>query len=566
MPAAEPSRAPLPDKLVVLTFDDSAKSHFTVARPLLKQYGFGATFFITEGFDFPENKRDYMTWEEIAQLHREGFEIGNHSRDHQAVSAASVTKYDEQLSAIDRRCAAHGIPQPISFAYPGNAIDRTGLDVLAKHGILFARRGGSPEFSYSQGGGVAYEPHLDHPLLIPTTGDARPGWQLEDFIRVVSEARGGRVAVVQFHGVPDTAHAWVNTSPEKFQAMMHYLAENKFQVIAMRDLAKYVDPQVKPSDAWGPIDDRRRRLAANLPLRDSRAPRSDADRDYWFDVMAAHRYTLPEMEAATGLTRDQVANAAREATGRSTDGLGQKPAGGQLLVLPYPGGRHPRIGFRDGAIRPQRETKFSVFAPWNEGGYIVVDVPEAIWVQQGQGRELLYLAHSHIPTRWDRLGKSLPALEWNRPAQGKLEMERELPDGTTFGARVESREGEVQMELWIRNGTNETLRGLSVQNCVMLREASGFQAQSNDNKRFRSPLAVASNEAGDRWIITGWSHAERTWGNPPCPCLHSDPRFPDCEPGQTQRLVGRLAFYQGTDIETQLQQLANRWQLDSLSR
>jgi peptidoglycan/xylan/chitin deacetylase (PgdA/CDA1 family) len=38
----------VPDKLVVLTFDDSVASHYTVARPLLKQYGFGASFFITE--------------------------------------------------------------------------------------------------------------------------------------------------------------------------------------------------------------------------------------------------------------------------------------------------------------------------------------------------------------------------------------------------------------------------------------------------------------------------------------------------------------------------------------
>ncbi len=59
---------PIPDKLVVLTFDDSAKSHYTIVRPILKRYGFGATFFITEGFDFPTNKTDYMTWEEIAEL------------------------------------------------------------------------------------------------------------------------------------------------------------------------------------------------------------------------------------------------------------------------------------------------------------------------------------------------------------------------------------------------------------------------------------------------------------------------------------------------------------------
>ena len=44
--------APIPEKLVVLTFDDSSASHHAVAAPLLKRYGFGATFFITEGFTF----------------------------------------------------------------------------------------------------------------------------------------------------------------------------------------------------------------------------------------------------------------------------------------------------------------------------------------------------------------------------------------------------------------------------------------------------------------------------------------------------------------------------------
>src|SRR6266404_2565656 len=73
---------PIPDRLVVLTFDDSVKSHFTVAAPILKQYGFSATFFITEGFTFKSNKKDYMTWEEVQELHRDGFEIGNHTGNH----------------------------------------------------------------------------------------------------------------------------------------------------------------------------------------------------------------------------------------------------------------------------------------------------------------------------------------------------------------------------------------------------------------------------------------------------------------------------------------------------
>src|SRR5688500_9054676 len=91
----------IPDRLVVLTFDDSKASHYTVVRPLLKKYGFGATFFITEGFSFHTNKDDYLTWEQIAQLHRDGFEIGNHTRDHKGVSKANLAGLREQVEAIN---------------------------------------------------------------------------------------------------------------------------------------------------------------------------------------------------------------------------------------------------------------------------------------------------------------------------------------------------------------------------------------------------------------------------------------------------------------------------------
>ena len=237
---------PIPDKLVVLTFDDSSKSHVTVAAPLLKKHGFGATFFITEGFDFPTNKRDYMTWDEIAQLHRDGFEIGNHTRDHKPPSAKDPKGTAEQLEAINARCQAHGIPRPVSFAYPGNALDKDVLPVLHGLGIKFARRGGAPEYPYDKGRGFAYEPGLDHPLLIPSAGDARPGWTLDDFKRAVSQARGGKIAVLQLHGVPDTAHAWVNTPTPLFESYVKYLADNDYKVIALRDLARYVDPAVVP--------------------------------------------------------------------------------------------------------------------------------------------------------------------------------------------------------------------------------------------------------------------------------------------------------------------------------
>jgi peptidoglycan-N-acetylglucosamine deacetylase len=255
----------LPDKLVVLTFDDSKASHYSVVRPLLKRYGFGATFFITEGFSFRTNKQDYMTWEKIAELHQDGFEIGNHTRDHLGVSTATLGRLREQMEAINARCAEHGIPRPVSFAYPGNAIVPAALPILQELGIQFARRGGAPEHPYDLGRGFAYEPGADHPLLIPSAGDARPDWTLDDLKRAVGQATNARIAVLQFHGVPDREHPWVHTRPERFEEFMRYLHTNGFKVIALRDLARYVDPRQAPADPLAIIE--HRKAGAKMPWK-----------------------------------------------------------------------------------------------------------------------------------------------------------------------------------------------------------------------------------------------------------------------------------------------------------
>src|SRR5438034_7127163 len=135
------------------------------------------------------------------------------------------------------------------------------------------------------------------------------------------------------------------------------------------------------------------------------------------------------------------------------DNKPKRPAGAPLLVLPYPGGRHPRIGFLEGAIDPQRETKVSVFTPWDPESYVVADVPEAIWSNLG----LIYLAHTHVTTVWERRGIELEPLEWKRRSDGSLEVERKLPNGIAFGARVAPGREAVRMELWLTNGTREVL-------------------------------------------------------------------------------------------------------------
>ena len=75
-------RRKIPDGLVVLTFDDCNKSDRAFVAGVLRKHGFGATFYVTEGLGFLRNKENYVTWEEIVELDRMGFEIGNHTRTH----------------------------------------------------------------------------------------------------------------------------------------------------------------------------------------------------------------------------------------------------------------------------------------------------------------------------------------------------------------------------------------------------------------------------------------------------------------------------------------------------
>jgi peptidoglycan-N-acetylglucosamine deacetylase len=250
----------IPDKLVVLTFDDSKATHYTVVRPLLKQYGFGATFFITEGFTFATNKDDYLTWEQIAELNKDGFEIGNHTRDHMSLTKENLPRLKEQVEAINTRCKAYGIPAPVSFAYPGNTIDPDAIRMLVELGFHFARRGGAPEYPYEEGNGFAFEPGRDDPLLLPSAGDARPFWTLENLKRATNQASHGRIAILQFHGTPDLEHPWVNTPRERFDEYMKYLHDNHFRVIALRDLATYVDWRQRSDDPWKIIEQRKHQL------------------------------------------------------------------------------------------------------------------------------------------------------------------------------------------------------------------------------------------------------------------------------------------------------------------
>ena len=250
----EPSRSKnlnmkVPDKTVILTFDDSVRSHLTVVAPLLKKYNFGATFFVTHAWMFDTN--NYLNWQEIARLDKMGFEIGNHSWSHLAFATPKDAKLlSDELKKVEDELAKVGVPKPVSFSWPGNQFGPEAVEVLKKLNYIFARRGPQPDAPESSviGLGALYDPERNSPLLVPSSGLAVPSWTLSDFRKIVDRAKEGRVVVFQFHGVPDLRHPPCTTPPERFEEFLKYLHENNFNVVCLRDLKKYVSSAAGKND------------------------------------------------------------------------------------------------------------------------------------------------------------------------------------------------------------------------------------------------------------------------------------------------------------------------------
>lgn len=288
-----------------------------------------------------------------------------------------------------------------------------------------------------------------------------------------------------------------------------------------------------------------------------RRPQSEADLRYWLkNMIEYHNYSDSEVKLATSLSLKEIRQARKRYNIHPEPGRSYKP-GTPLTVLPYPGGRHPRIGFLDGAIDPQRETKLSVFLPWDPTAYAVIDVPEAIVSNLG----LMYLAHIHFPSIWTKIGVELAPLEWQRNADGSFELTRVLPNDISYTAKAVPTSEAIHMYLSLTNGTSQTLTDMRVQNCVMLRGAPEFADLTTDNKVLTNPYTAVHNPGKDRWMITAWEQCHNPWSNPNCPCFHSDPRLPDCRPGETVSITGIFSLYEGTDIEGEFARLdSTSWQ------
>ena len=117
----------LPEKPVLLTFDDGFEDLVEYALPVLRRYGFGAAVFIVTGQVGGTNTWDeaqgsathrLMTAEQIRHWATQGIEFGAHSRTHADLTTLSAQELEnEVVGSRDDLAKILGAPVT-SFAYP----------------------------------------------------------------------------------------------------------------------------------------------------------------------------------------------------------------------------------------------------------------------------------------------------------------------------------------------------------------------------------------------------------------------------------------------------------------
>jgi peptidoglycan/xylan/chitin deacetylase (PgdA/CDA1 family) len=112
---------------VVLTFDDGYADTLTIAAPLMKRYGFGATCYVVSGAvgthnrwdaEFLRERKPLMSRDQLDQWLAAGMEVGSHSLSHQRLP--ELRQDAARYEIAESRTALHnmlGVPVE-HFAYP----------------------------------------------------------------------------------------------------------------------------------------------------------------------------------------------------------------------------------------------------------------------------------------------------------------------------------------------------------------------------------------------------------------------------------------------------------------
>lgn len=140
----------MPDKPILITFDDGYLDNFQNAYPILKRYGMIATFFIITGMLWTD---DRMNPEQILEMVQGGMSFGSHTVTHRALGQLTWDEIKEEL--INSKATLESVLGRAvnAIAYPRGSYNKNVIMIADNAGYktgFTVREGvcakGSPEF------------------------------------------------------------------------------------------------------------------------------------------------------------------------------------------------------------------------------------------------------------------------------------------------------------------------------------------------------------------------------------------------------------------------------------
>lgn len=120
-------RRGLPENPVVITFDDGYKNNYTLAFPILKEFGFSFVIFLVVRTLGKENawhnpdlepRVPMLSVEQVKIMHSEGVEFESHTLNHLQLSRLSQEEADVEISGSYKELTELLGRSPVAFSYP----------------------------------------------------------------------------------------------------------------------------------------------------------------------------------------------------------------------------------------------------------------------------------------------------------------------------------------------------------------------------------------------------------------------------------------------------------------
>jgi peptidoglycan/xylan/chitin deacetylase (PgdA/CDA1 family) len=128
----------LPEKPVIITFDDGYADNYLTALPIMEKHNMSATVFIVPSLI---GTLDYLSWEQVVQMQERHTEIGSHTMSHAGMNEISAA--EQRLEAATSKAALEQqLGKSIQFfAYPYGQFSTTAEQILKETGYKGACTG-----------------------------------------------------------------------------------------------------------------------------------------------------------------------------------------------------------------------------------------------------------------------------------------------------------------------------------------------------------------------------------------------------------------------------------------